>query len=186
MMSEMILNAGLFTGKATKQFVTFNEVEVEFSKARRKLAEEELADRLAAGDAIDETEFEIPELVEPRGAYFDLMPVTGDLDADYTKRRGQDRHQLRLRPKSKGEDGPNVKFEAMEISISNEQEIKALQWLAQRVVKGWSGIRLDDGSELEFSVGNLEKLASLPPIIKPIIAKAYELGRIRDTFAEGN
>jgi hypothetical protein len=183
-MSEMILNSGLFTGKPTREFVCFNEVEVEVSKGRRRFAEEKLAERLRAGDAVGDEE--LPELVEPQGAYFDLMPVTGDLDADYVKRRGQDRHNLKLRPKEKGEDGPNVRFEAMEISISNEQEIAALQWLAKKVVKGWSGIKLDDGTDLEFSSNNLEKLASLPLVIRPVIQKAYELGQIRDTFSAGN
>jgi hypothetical protein len=181
---ELILSAGLFTGEATREFVCFNELEVQVSKATREAAERVLREKIELGEEVGDEE--LPELVEPRGAYFLLKPITADLDADYTKRRGQDIHQLKLRPKQKGESGPNVRFEAMDVNISNEQEIKAVQWLADKVVKGWDGIKLDDGKSLDFSKNNLSKLASVMEVIKPVIAKAYELGRIRDRFAEGN
>ena len=114
--SNLILSAGLFSGEATREFVCFNEVEVEVSKARREHAEKELQAKIDAGEPVGADE--LPEVAVSRGAYFHLKPVTADLDADYTKRRGQDVHNLKLRPKGKGESGPNLKFEAMDVSIS--------------------------------------------------------------------
>ncbi len=157
-MSELILSAGLFTGEPSERFVTLNRDEVE-----------------ATGAPV-------------QGAYFMLKPVDGKLDAEYTKLRGQDTHTMKIRPKGKNDDAdsPNVQFEAMEVSFSNERELKAIAWLAKKVITGWRGIKLDNGNELEFSEHNLEKLAGFSPIIKPVIEEAYALGRLREVLQEGN
>jgi hypothetical protein len=173
-MSEMILSSGLFTGEPVETFVCFNENEVAMNKALREAWKS------------DPQGAEEPEEVEPQGAYFNLLPVDGFTDAEYTKKRGQDKHSMKIAPRGKGETGPAVRFETMEISFSNEQEIRAMVWLAEKVVKGWRGIRLETGEELEFSPVNLTKLASVPSVIRPIIASAYELGNLRKTLSEGN
>jgi hypothetical protein len=160
-MGDLILSAAMFTGEASEKFVLLNRDEVEAT-----------------------AESENP--VEKTGAYFMLVPVDGKIDAEYTKLRGQDTHTMKIRPKADGEDGPSVRFDAMEVSFSNERELKALLWLAKKVVKGWRGVMLDNGSELEFSEHNLEKLASYPPIMKPVIEEAYNLGRLSAALKEGN
>ena len=160
-MGELILSAGMFTGEATEKFVVLNQDEV---------------------DATAESE----NPVTKTGAYFMLVPVDGKLDAEYTKLRGQDTHTMKVRPKEAGEEGPNVRFDAMEVSFSNEREIKATVFLAKKVVKGWRGIKLDDGTSLEFSEHNLEKLAHYTPIIMPVIEEAYRLGQLAEALKEGN
>ena len=162
-MGELILSAGFFTGDATEKFVCFNQTEVDAAK------------------------HEGEDAVEPIGAYFDLMPVDGKLDAEYTKLRGQDVKTMRIRPRASSDDeGPNVEFEPMEMSFSNEREIKAMMWLAKKVIKGWRGVKLDNGTELPFSEKNLETLSSIPQFIKPILEAAYELGKLQDQLIEGN
>ena len=156
----LILPRGLFTGEAVEEFVVFNKDEV---------------------DAHAETDTP----VKPRGAYFDLLPVSGEWDAEYTKKRGHDSHTMRVKPRT-GDDGPNMEFDGMDISFSNEREISAMAWLFKRVCQGWRGIQLDDGSELAGSGENIEKMAKVPQFAKPVIDAAYALGRIKDEVSAGN
>jgi hypothetical protein len=162
-MGDLILSAGFFTGEATEKFVCFNQAEVDAAKS----------------DASED--------VEPIGAYFSLKPVDGKLDAEYTKLRGQDVKTMRVRPRADRDDeGPNCDFEPMEMSFSNEREIKAMEWLAKRVVTRWRKVMLDDGNELPFTEKNLELFSRIPQFIKPVLEAAYELGKLQDQLTEGN
>jgi hypothetical protein len=173
-MGDLILAAGLFTGEPVEEFIIYNQAEIDAQKARQRLAEE-------TGEAFKET------LVEPTGAYFSLLPVDGKLDAEYTKKRGQDKRNLKITPRQGDDDtGPEADFGVMDFEFSNERELAAQIWLAKKIVSGWRRVMLDSGTELEYSEHNLEKLASIPMFIRPVIERAYELGRIRDRFAEGN
>ncbi|HPA83018.1 MAG TPA: hypothetical protein PLS95_19525 [Thermoanaerobaculales bacterium] len=157
-MGDLILCAGLFTGEPVEEYVVLNQEEVDGQSAK------------------------------PQGAYFLVLPVTGDEDAEFQKRRGQDVRKIRYRTKrSDDEPGtPSIEFEPMEAEFSNEREIAALKWLAVKKVRGWRGIMLDNGQELAFSEKNLEKLASIPRLIRPVISRCYELTRLKEGLEEGN
>jgi hypothetical protein len=118
---------------------------------------------------------------------FLLLPITGDLDAKYTKLRGLDRQELKFRP-TQAEDGSpsSVVFEPIGRTFSNEKELDAAKWLAERVIRGWSGLMLDDGSELAFTKENLLKLITIPSFTQPAIKEAYALGQIVEEIEEGN
>lgn len=156
----LVLPRGLFTGEAVEEFVVFNKDEVEAT-----------------------AESEKP--VKPRGAWFKLQLVTGDLDAEYTKKRGQDTHSMTLRPMSAGGKS-RVHFDGMEVSFSNERELAAMSWLFKKVCVGWRGISLDDSTELAYSEENRDKMSKVPQFVKPILDAAYALGNIKDQVLEGN
>lgn len=157
-MGDLILSAALFTGEPVEEFIVLNEEEV-----------------AAQG-------------VAPSGAYFKILPVDGDLDVEYTKKRGMDEQEIRFRPKKAETDGTgaNVEFEPMSRTFSNQREIAANKWLCDKIVKGWRAITLDNGTELPFSGHNLAVLASIPRYARPIIKRAYELNELKVALSEGN
>lgn len=118
------------------------------------------------------------------GGHVTFVPVDGELDAEYTKRRGLDTRSFRY--VADPEDNRRSHVEVDAIEISNERQVRAFIWLAEKIVKGWDGLRLDDGSELEFSPVNLKKLASIPVFIQPIIERAYALNAQRVEAEEKN
>jgi hypothetical protein len=135
------------------------------------------------------------EFAEGQTAEILLCAVDGDMDAEYTRQRGLDEQtvSIRMRPRTEedenlgaGEFRPRVEFEPVSRTLSNSKELKAAKWLVQKIVKGWRGIKMEDGSELEFSGSNLAKLAAQPSFWKPVIEKGYDLLTVKKTAAEGN
>lgn len=167
-MSDVILSASLFNNQPTEETITFNaDAVAAYERAR--------AESVAAREPE-------PAPVQAVSAVFSLLPVSGDWDAEYTKLRGQDVRTIRFRQDA----GGKAQVEPLEFELSNQRELAALRWLAKRVVCGWRGIKLDDGSELPYSELNVEKLAAIPQVIRPVIARAYQLAAVRDAAEAGN
>jgi len=117
--------------------------------------------------------------------FFDLLPVTAEISTEYNKRRGQDVKEFVMRAPEEGE-GP--KLEPMRWTVSNEQELSARRWLAEKVVKGWDeGVLVTtDGQALDFDQKTLRMIAAVPAIIDPVFRAAERLGEIKVAAEEGN
>jgi hypothetical protein len=125
---------------------------------------------------------------EPAGVWFDLYPVTGELDAEYQKQRGQDEHtvSVRRRENRASDDEPEIEIEPISKTFSNARELAAMSWLARKIINGWRPIALDDGNKLDFSERNLDKMSKVPLFVRPAIEEDYELVAIKTVGEEGN
>ena len=123
---------------------------------------------------------------EPMVVTYFLMPVTGDIDAEYTKRRGHNEQHLRFRPSQGDEGKPSIEFEPMDRVFSNERELAALKWIAGKVIKGWRPFTLTDGQVIEYTEHNLEKLSNAPQYIRPAVDEAYKINEIKTEVEEKN
>lgn len=184
MTEGIVLSASLFTGEPIEEYIVLNQAAIDEAKS-----EAEAIEILNSNAGPDEEPLKVPTIPKPQGAWFTIIPVDGDLDSEYTKRRGQDSQTARYhlnQNSHRDDDEPRVKMEALERTFSNSKEIAARKWLAEKVVFGWRGIKLSSGDELEFSGKNLAKMSSIPKFIMPVIRRAYELNEIINEASEGN
>ena len=179
MSTEFVLPASLFSGDPVERDVVFNQDAIDEAEAKR--------DELAASedpDAILEAaDLEIPE---PQIVRFLLLPVTGSIDAEYTKKRGHNETHLRFRPQEGATGRTSTEFEPIDRIFSNERELAALKWIAKKVIQGWTSFRNTDGALVEFSELNLERLSEYPFYIRPVVAEAYKIAELKSEVESGN
>ena len=176
MSTEFVLPASLFSGEPVVRDVVFNQAAIDEAEAKR--------DELAAKgktSAIDEV-----EIPEPKTVKFLLLPVTGTIDAEYTKRRGHNESHLRFRPQDGGTGRSQIEFEPIEKIFSNERELSAIKWIAKQVIKGWHAFRNTDGELVEFNELNLERLSEYPQYIRPAVDEAYRIADLKSEVEEKN
>ena len=129
---------------------------------------------------------EVEAGAEPMVVTFLLMPVTGDIDAEYTKQRGHNEQHLSFLP-GRGEEGKAlIEFQPMDRVFSNDRELAALKWIAKKVIKGWKPFTLTDGQTIEYSEHNLEKLSNAPQWVRPAVNEAYKINEIKTEVEEKN
>jgi hypothetical protein len=177
-MSEFILPASLFSGEPVERDVVLNQVAIDAAEAERDELLEECPNDILAADAI--------EIPEPKTITFLLLPVPSAIDVEYKKKCGHNVQRLLFTPK-KGKSGkPETDIEPIERIISNDQELKAITWIAKKVIKGWRTFKNSEGQDVVFSEHNLEKLCEYSQLIEPAVREAYEIASIKDEAEAGN
>jgi len=175
-MGDLILSAGLFTGEPVEEFIVHNQPELDAWEQRRQEAE-------LRGEPFTEKKPPV------RGVYWSILPIDGDIDAEYQKKRGMNEQTLSFRPVER-DDKRTIEWDAVRVSLASDRELAALRWLCRQFIRGWRGMEMEhsDGRReaLPFTEKTLDKLAALPQIIRPVVERGYALNRIREDIVEGN
>ena len=136
--------------------------------------------RLPAALFSDEPTWQdFPEL----GGRVRMLPVDGDLDVEYTRRRGFNSQTFEISPPSEKGQRATVTLAAQ--TVSNDQQIAANRWIIEQIVSDWE-LTLDTGAPLPFDKKTRSKLGAMPAFAAPIINRGYELARIVEAVESGN
>lgn len=178
-MSEFILEAALFSDEPVERDVVLNQTNIdEITHRRGKL--------LASDDKFDQETGEALSIPEPQTITFLLLPVTSTIDVEYTKMRGHNDNRFQFTPR-KGKGGENeTKFEPMERVVRNDQELKAITWVAKKLIMGWRTFKNSKGQDVVFNGKNLDRLCGYSHLIEPAVREAYAIAEIKDEVESGN
>jgi hypothetical protein len=177
MSTEFVLPAALFSDEPVWRDVVFNQDAIDAAEAERDDLLAEVTNASAA-DAV--------EIPEPQIVPFLLLPVTSEMDAEYTRLRGHNESHLRFRPQEGAPGKSKIEFEPIDRVFSNDRELKAITWIAKKVIKGWHPFRNTDGALVEFSELNLKRLCGYSQYIRPPVAEAYKIADIKSEVEEKN